>query len=477
MQVVAPSAGGTITLKLISTNSSVFATGVTVSGLTRIISLGNQVLTVGTPEIPAAGPMVYYMGRLWYAQGRQYSAGDIVQGPSGTNVYPTFYGQRDSVLKITENPLVLGGDGFTVPDNAGNITAMAYSANLNTALGQGTLYVFTRKQIYALQVPVTRADWTGANSSNAPLQYAVQINNGAVNDRSIVQVNGDLFFQTLQPSIQALQAAIRNFTQWGNVPISINEDRMIALNNRALLWAASGISFDNRCLQTALPAMTDWGVTHPALVPLNFDAVSTMNNQLPPAWEGANVGLDMFQLWAGDFGGLDRALALVLNRDDQSLQLWELSKADRRDNGDSRIQWVIEFPAFTWGKEFSLKELVSCELWLDDVEGTVDFEMKYKPDSDSCQYPWAKWKVCAARTSCENAFDPSCYPSIEYGPGYKSTITLPHPPQQCNANTGRPAYILYQAQPILYIHGWCRVRGVFLHCNDRMRELYAGKIC
>jgi hypothetical protein len=476
-QIVVPSAGANLTLKLISTNSVFFAVGNNIANGAGLISLGSTVLTVGTPEIPAAGPMEYYMGRLWYAQGRQYSAGDIVNGPSGTNVFPTFYGFRDSVLKVTENPLVLGGDGFTVPDNAGNIRAIAYSANLNTSLGQGVLYVFTRKEIYALQVPVTRNDWTGANANNMPLQYAVQINNGAVNDRSVVEVNGDLFFQTLQPSIQALQAAIRNFTQWGNVPISVNEDRILAFNDRSLLWAASGIEFDNRVLQTAMPAMTPWGVTHPSLIPLNFDSISTLNNQLPPAWEGQLTGLDMFQLWSGDFGGRDRAFALVLSKTDQSLQLWELTAASRTDNGDNRIDWVIEFPAFTWGHEFELKELLTLELWIDDLRGTVNFGLDYRPDSDACFYPWHKWKLCSARNSCENVFEPICYPLTEYGPGYASTITLPHPPQQCNALTGRPAYIGYQFQARLTIHGWCRIRGIFMHASDRMRELYARKVC
>src|ERR1051325_1821858 len=37
-----------------------------------------QVIAPSTAELPAAGPMDYYMGRIWYAQGRIYSAGDTV---------------------------------------------------------------------------------------------------------------------------------------------------------------------------------------------------------------------------------------------------------------------------------------------------------------------------------------------------------------------------------------------------------------
>lgn len=420
-------------------------------------------------EIPGAGPMTYYMDRLWYAQGRFYSAGDVLGGAAGTSLTST-----DGILHVTENPLCLGGDGFHLPTDAGNIRWLGYAATPNSQLGQGDLLIGTRKQIYGQRVPVTRIDWIGADANNLPLQYAVCLSTGPVNDRSVAMCNSDLFFQTLQPSVQSLAAAVRNVTQWGNVPVSVNENRLLAFNNRALLWASSGIYFDNRVLQTAIPVQSQWGVLHSAVVPLNFDNISSLNSQLPPAWEGQLSGLDILQLFCGDFG--DRAFALVISRADNSLQLWELTIADRRDNGDNRIDWVVEFPAYTHGKEYELKEDLAIELWLDDVEGTIEFTLDYRPDSDSCWYPWYSWKVCAARNSNETLNPTTPYPTL-YGPGYKSTITLPHPPQQCNAFTGRPAFINYQCQPRLTIKGWCRVRGVFLHAAGKMRELYAGKVC
>src|SRR5256885_5858484 len=114
--------------------------------LRRSVGITNTAVAPGTNsvnEIPAATAMDYYMGRVWYAQFRTYSAGDIVGGPSGT-LANRF---KDSVLNVTESPLVLGGDGFTVPTNAGNIRALKHSANLDAALGQGRLYIFTRKAI------------------------------------------------------------------------------------------------------------------------------------------------------------------------------------------------------------------------------------------------------------------------------------------------------------------------------------------
>src|SRR4029077_12710686 len=156
--------------------------------------------TVVTPELPAAGPMVYYQGRIWYAQINQYTAGDIVFGPSGT----LGYAFADSILKVTENPLAIGGDGFSVPVTDGPITALAFTANLNTNLGQGPLYIFTTRSVYQLVVPVTRTDWISANAANQPNQTLAQIDYGSTSDRCVVHVNGDLFYQTLLPAITSL---------------------------------------------------------------------------------------------------------------------------------------------------------------------------------------------------------------------------------------------------------------------------------
>lgn len=439
-------------------------------------------------EIPPAGNMCYYMGRVWYARGRSISAGDIVSGPSGWPAgNPYFNNQRDSVLCVQENPLCVGGDGFMVPTTAGLITGVAYASNINTQLGEGTLYIGTRQQVYSLTVPITRTSWIASTANNMPLMVVALVSNGWVNDRSIVSVNGDLFFQSLDPAIRSLTTAVRNFGSWGNVAISINEYRVLQYNDRSLMWSESGVYFDNRLLQTALPYVCPVGVAHKAIIPLNFDVISSLWGQLQqsqntgsnldsPAWEGIWEGLNVLELKSEDFSGLDRAFAYVWSDANSQIQLWELIPSEKQDNDDNRVTWRIEFPSFTWGSEFELKEMVSAELWLDKVSGTVEFTMEFRPDSDTCPYPWHKWKVCSARDSNEALGVNSPYPT-KYGPGYQSTITLPNPLKGCNSFTGRPPYIAYQIQPILTIKGYCRVRGLILHATLRQRELYSRMVC
>jgi len=430
-----------------------------------------------TRELPAATAMAYYMGRLWYAQGRTYSAGDIVGGPNGTLAYAF----RDSILKVTENPLAIGGDGFKVPTNAGNIRALGAEANLDAALGQGRLLVYTRKSIYALKVPITRADWIGATSNNQPEQSVVQINNGAVNDTSIVGVNGDQYFQSLEPAIRSFKTATRAFNQFGNKSISANVGRILGFNDRSLMRFSSGIEFDNRMLQTVLPRRVEQGVIHQAIVPLDFDPVSSLKDTVQgtsyPIWYGHWEGLDVLQLFTGDFGGLQRAFAMAISQVDGTFNLWDLTTYSRTENGDNRVTWQVEFPSFTFGKEFETKRLQAMELWLDKVFGTVNVDVYYRQDANPCWIFWGATEFCVARSCEENVNTPCGYPIQPFREGYKFPITFGKPPVGCAQGMKRPSDIGFQFQTRVVIKGWCRIRGILLYAQQFDRSLFGGMSC
>jgi hypothetical protein len=449
------------------------------NGTTLVRSIGINSLAVapGTPnvnQIPAATCMDYFMGRVFYAQGRFVNAGDITGGNAGV-VLPN---REDAVLNVTECPLVIGGDGFAVPSQDGNVRALTHSANIDTSVGQGRLFMSTTKGIYALNVPVTRAQWLITTTSNQPLVTVVQMNNGWVGDRCVTQVNGDLFGQSLEPSIRSLNQTMRYFGQWGNIPIAANEQRILKYNDRALLRFASGIFFDNRLLQTALPTQTDQGVIHNALIPLDFVPISGFMNQKPPNWEGMYEGLRIFQLTVGEFGGRERAFAVILSQNN-TIDLWELTthlKEDSNVNDGNRITFVIETPAFTWGDEMTLKKLVGSELWIDRLHGTVEFQMQYRPDGQACWIPWHIWKKCSPKNSAEDASNPISYPLLPCLESYFNSMTLPVPPTQCSA-TARPSNQAYQFQLRLIIKGFCRVRGIYLHAEAMGRKLYSNMTC
>lgn len=445
--------------------------------LRRSIGITNPAVAPQTPginEIPAAGPMDYYMGRLWYANGRVYSAGDIVRGGSGAAPYQ----YRDAILNVTENPLAAGGDGFIVPSQAGNIRGIRHTAELDTALGQGRLYIGTRKSVYRLNVPVSRTDWIAATNLNQPLQTVAQIRYGFVGDRCLVNVNGDLFYQSINGEIRSLTLATRYFQQWGNTPISRNENRVLRFNDRALLQWSSGVEFDNRLLQTALPLQTGVGIAHRAILPLDYDLISALGEKEPPAWEGAYEGLDILQLFEGDFGGLQRCFALVVSRVTGAIEVWELDPQARFETGDKRVQWFYETPAYTWGNQTALKELEGGELYVDKLFGTVEFLVEYRVDQNPCWIFWHKWKECVARDCTEDISSLFCpeYPTQPYCEAYKSPMTFPKPPAICEPINGRPSTQGYQFQVRVTIKGWCRVRGLLLHALPREKAPFENLV-
>ena len=464
-------AGDKLTLPLFYNS----AFGAVAENLVRSNGLTGNLVNPQISQLPAALMMVYYAQRIWYAQDRLITAGDIA-GNTSSGTLPWKF--ADSIVSVTENPLAFGGDGFKLPSQAGNIRALAYTANLDTALGQGPLYIFSRKQVYSLNVPVTRADWIAASTSNTPLLTVAQINNGAVGERGVVHINGDLFYQSIDPSIRSLIVATRYYNQWGNVPISDNVIRALAFNDRSILRFASSSEFDNRLLNGVLPKVSPRGVVCQGLLPLNFDTVSTLEEREPPAWEGMWDGLDILQTFSGDFGGRPRAFAVTVSRDDESIDVWELSDSLRRENGDNRIQWYAEFPAFTWGKEFELKTLLGGEIWIDSVSGEVDLTVEYRPDASACWILWHKVRFCTTRNCQEDVDNPTCYPeSPNYREGEKFPITLPKPPAKCEVSNKRMSNKGFQFQPKITIKGWCRIRGIILYSEIKHEGLYEGLNC
>lgn len=439
--------------------------------LRRSNGLTGDITGTNINELPAAGPMVYYQGRIWYAQFRRYTAGDIVGGSAGTAGYQL----RDSILKVTENPLAIGGDGFAVPSQAGNIRGLQYSANLDATLGQGTLFIFTRKQVYAMDVPITRADWINATGSNAPLQRVVQRNNGGVSDRSVVAMNGDLYYQSLEPGIRSLFTALRHFGQPGNKPISNNLQRALQFNDRGLMHLSTGVAWDNRLYMGILPEQRAQGVVHKGTAVMDFEPIGSFQEQGKPIWDGMHEGLDVLQYFVGDFGGVERMFAAVVSRDDDSIQLWEVTNDLRTDGTDHLVDWYAEFPAFTWGGEFDLKRLDGGEIWIDKLFGDVLGKVYYRVDANPCWQLWHGFKLCSARNSCEDVNNPVCYPLEINRESGKFPVTLPLPPKApCSLADSRPMNIGRQFQVKIEMKGWCRLRGLIVYAVPFLKTPFGG---
>jgi hypothetical protein len=426
------------------------------------------------PFIVPSEAMTYYMGRIWLSRGREYVAGDIVGGPSGTAVYAF----RDSILHMVENTYTSGGGVFIVPSNAGNIRAMSFPSNINTQLGEGQLLPFTRKSIYSVNVVPSRAAWAALTE---PIQRVALQNFGTTSDRSVVSINGDLYYQAID-GVRSFKQAIRDFEGPGNSPISEEVNRALDRNDKALLRWGTGIEFDNRLLQSCLPYQTPYGVAHKGMVPLNFELINSMSEKLPPAWEGIWEGLNIFQLFSGDFGGRQRTFGVVHNSRTDNMEMWELDPGffeDQGPEGEDRITWAFETPGFTWNDAFQLKQLETMHLWVDRLRGKVEFKVEYRNDQNPCWIFWHYWTECTARDNCETETAPVVcdYPTQDYCPAYRIPMVLPKAPPKCFEGSPMPSDFGYSFQIRVSIKGACRVRGYTLHATPKDRAVQDGLRC
>src|SRR3990167_7699847 len=390
-------------------------------------------------EIQTGTVGIFAQGRIWYAlpNGTTFRATDLIYGN----------GNASDVLRETENDFLNeGGDfgtaGFTVPSNAAQITAMRQLANLDVALGQGPILVFTPNMIFSLNAPVDRTLW---KDLQYPIQTVSLINYGALSQNSTVSVNGDFFYRSID-GVRSFVLARRDFQTWGNTPVSTEVEQVLANDSTEYLGYSSAVLFDNRLIMTCSPVFTARGVVHRGLAVLDFQSISGITRKAPPAWDGMWVGLNILQILKVHYSGKDRCFMFAQNSSGE-IELWELSEEDRFDNGNERISWSFETASYPFQNPFEQKKLWAGDTWIDRAAGECEINMRYRPDQHHC---WLQWHTC--RWCAEYCWTPSddplkCKTPKEYKEQYRPRLGFPQPEDVCNAIAGMPPYRLgYQFQ-------------------------------
>lgn len=417
-------------------------------------------------ELPPGKMGVYGKGRNWMClpDGRSYIASDIVGGPSGT-VANDF---RDAVLHVTENTYLVGGGVFRIPLSGGEIRAMIFATTLDASLGQGPLQVFTPTTVFSCDAPVDRLLW---QSITNPILTESLIGAGGLGQNNTVNFNGDTLFRSLL-GVSSLILGRRDVDTWGQVPISREMERVIDRDAENLLTYGSAVIFDNRLLMTCAPTTSALGVYHGGLMAINADPLSSMQGKKPSCWDGLWPGLNAFQLITGNFGLVNRCYAFGLNLQSKTIVLVEVlgGKTDEiYDDSTNRIQWTIESPVLfqdpvNTKREF--KGLENGEIYVDQMQGTVHFDVFYKQDDYPCWTPWLSWDECAPMS------DTDAKPQYRPRMGLGTPSAIP-----CDASTNRPMREGYYFQVRTVITGQCRFKGGRFFAKTLPEPKYAPPTC
>ena len=404
-------------------------------------------------QLPPGRMGVYGLGRVWMSliDGKQFIAGDIRGGSSGT----AGQNYRDAVLSVKENLYVVGGGTFSVPGPLGGITAMRFIATLDSSLGQGPLQVLTATNVFSCNAPTDRLTWQ--TMTNPILSEALITNGGKGQDSTVVE-NGDLLFRSID-GLRSLILGRRDFNVWGNTPISEEVSDVLRQDDPGLLRFASAIVFDNRLLLTTHPISSDHGVFWKGLVPLNFDPVSSLRGKLPSVYDsGIWNGLNVLSLVMGDFNDVERAFAFVWNDLTSSIEIWEIMKddyenlADETGTADVPITWQFDSASLKFGQEDprsrQLLRLLDGEIQVDDLVGTVCFDVYYKPDQYPTWIPWFSWCECQDTTP------------VNSQPGFRPRMGLGEPSARVyDPSNNRPLREAYTFQIRIIVRGHCNFIG------------------
>jgi hypothetical protein len=423
-------------------------------------------------EVQGGTCMEYGMGRVWgaFPNGRSFGAGDLVGGPSGTPAYQC----RDAVLKRAENTFLGEGGAFSIGMNTGPIKAMRFVGNLDTSLGQGPLQVFTERAVYGVNCPVDRLIWKDVTY---PIQTISLIGNGALAQNSTILVNGDIWYRALD-GIRSYQIARRDFNSWVNAPMSDEVSRVLQKDDQRLLKYGSAVYFDNRVIYTCSPfTKALYGESpprwfHRGLVVIDTLPTSALTQRTSPAWQGLWTGPTILQILKATVDGQERCF-IVGHRAGEN-RIFELSTNDNFDigsQGEQRIQWWVEGPvaAFVGAGHapMDLKSLDTGDVYVEDMVGTVDFSMAYRPDAQACWWDWHSWQECATDRVC----DINCGQATEVRPQSRYRMRLPTPPEVCGPMGDMPPNKGCNFQPRITITGKCTLKGLRLIAHEEQEDV------
>jgi hypothetical protein len=440
-------------------------------------------------EVPTGtGPMAYGHGRLWVAQGSNFVAGDIANGTNG-------------VLKFSENEYVTGGGAFRVPLGSGDITAMCFTHAPNTAIGEGELIVFTSNGACSVTVPANRYDWFATTD---PAQKVVLINNGSMSQFSTELANGDVLFRA-KDGIRSLVQAVRDFSQFGNTPISREVSAILRDDDPHYLRYTSGVLFDNRYLLTNNSYRDSAkGVAFKGLVVLDFDLISSMTQKAPAAYDGywqldvtrssETVNIQWLHIITGMFRHTEQCFCFGRAGNDGATEMWELLPSNSPSMFDedydtgggstdgepifNKVTSAVETASYNFGTGGSAKKLESADMWVDEIVGVVTFDIDFRPD----QYPvWIDWQTFSisakfedcgtdvAGTSCVGEYLPQTYL-----PQYRPRLQVGAPPDTVEDATGTPYNYGWEFAAKIKWTGKARIKMLRLKARETQEEPYAN---
>ena len=382
----------------------------------------------GVNPIPVGTVMCYVNGRLWVAIDNQILAGDLIGS------------EDDAVLKFSEAIYLNEGGSFKLPAAQGNVVSMNYIASQDTSTGQGTLLIGGEYGWSSINGLIPRDQW-----KNVPIQQVTLVEIGSTGHRSVVNVNGDLWFLA-HDGWRTYRQARAEITGWNQVPLSSNVRQYVDNDSPANRPFVSAVFFDNRLLCTAMPTASNRRSYHAGLLSLDFDPVSTGFGQTTgPAWDGLHVlPASPIQLVTGVFQGIKRCFCFCLKSGNVNA-LYEMGD-DYSDDGVP-ISWSLTTRQFLFpdkkGPHIKCKLVDGGDIRLSHMLANSTLTINYRQDHASNWKLWKTWQLTGKTGVCTPGSGCAVTVPLDV---YQPRLILPDLPIGVNSVTDRSEEQFYDAQ-------------------------------
>jgi len=402
-------------------------------------------------------------------------------------------GQDSDLLRFTENTFLNEGGSFAPTGKVGRITGLVFLPVQDTTTGQGDLIAFCERGAVTFQVSAPRDQWKNTQG----FQRVLFDNIGSTSD-SVIPVNGDLFFRSREGNgIRTYRNARAEANNYGLTPVSAEIDPVLKQDTQWMLDGVSFANFDNRLLMTCLPkqyprraanqTQADEFAAEPiptlydGIAVLDFQSVSTGRGKSAAVFDGVWTGLRIYKLLQGTFDGEPKCFAICLHEDETGRrnEIWEITRNDEYDTpieGPRVINSSIVTKAYDFEDNMSLKKLLRCDLWFDDIGGGPDniftSSLAYRPDD----YPnFTAWQTFE-RNFVTQFLTQNDDPLPNYERGYAPQVRFPTPPRTANLATDVPAYLGHDFTLRVEWTGHARLGRLMLHGQKVVEAVNGGTL-
>lgn len=348
-------------------------------------SASEAVASVGkSSPMPVGNIMAYAHGRIFVA-----TEENIVY--ASDHIYSQGFGKNKTVVNFEETEYPEGGDGFGSYSQIGRITGMSVIPRHPEANGHGEVIVFGENGAWSIDPTPPRVGESGW--LNLAIQQVVLLGRGCAGPHSIIHVNNDIFYRSLDRGISSFKNSITDRREaWADKNLSREVSRYVNFDSLDLLQFSSSILADNRLIMSCAvrgEQSEEYGNHRFGLgmVVLDLDRGSTINpTDEGFSWDGlwtgprptgmATVSIDNYPkhyVASYDSDGKNRIYLLT-----------HLSENDKSNGVRSKIKSFYSFGDLfeiqNDGQEVACSTFSGAWIYFSDVTSKAYISSSHRPD-------------------------------------------------------------------------------------------------